>query len=265
MPTEFKDKVILVTGASSGIGRATAKLFAVRGAKVAIMARTAAKLESLRRECPIPDNVLVVVGDVSIEADCKRTIQSILSKWAGIDAVIHNAGVSMRGAAEETDVQVFRSLIEVNYYSLVYLYKASVAALKERRGHFVSVSSMMGKYSTQLRAGYTASKHAMVGFMDSVRLELLGDGVHVMTVIPGFVNTDVAQNAFAPSGSKHGVQDQAILAGLPPERVAIDIYNGMKARKREAVSSHFKEKFALFLSKWSPSLLDKLLLKVKVT
>ncbi|MCE9597453.1 MAG: SDR family oxidoreductase [Spirochaetia bacterium] len=265
MPNNFSGKIILVTGASSGIGKATAKHFAEDGARVAIMARTIAKLESLRAECPIPDNVLVIGGDVSVEADCKRCIQAIVAKWGGLDAVIHNAGVSMRGSAEETEVQVFQSLMEVNYYSLVYMYKHSVSSLRDRRGHFVSVSSMMGKYSTQLRAGYTASKHAMVGFMDSVRLELSEAGVHVMTVIPGFVNTDVAQNAFAPSGNRHGVHDQAILAGLPPERVAQDIYNGMKSRKREAVSSHFKERFALFLSKWSPSLLDRLLLKIKVT
>ncbi|MCE9499627.1 MAG: SDR family oxidoreductase [Leptospira sp.] len=264
MPDIFLNKVILITGASSGIGRATAKLFAEKGAKVAVMARTAKKLEELKKESANPNNILVIPGDVSKEADCIKCIRTIRKEWGALDVVIHNAGVTMRGIAEDTEMGVFRSLMETNYYSLVYFYKHSVKDLKLTHGNFVSVASMMGKYSTQLRAGYTASKHAMVGFMDSVRLELIPAGVHVMTVIPGFVKTEMSKNAFGADGKKRGTQDARIAAGLSPEQVAFDIYNGMKNRKREVVSSHFKEKFALFLSKWSPSLLDKLLLKIPV-
>ena len=154
--------------------------------------------------------------------------------------------------------------MDVNFFSMVYLYKHGLAHIRERKGHIVAVSSMMGKYSTQYRSGYAASKHALVGFMDSIRLELMADEVHVMTSIPGFVQTNVSLNALSADGSPHGTMDRTTGAGLAPDRVAHDILRGIEKRKREVISSQFKERFALFLSKWAPGLLDRILLKADV-
>ena len=260
MSSYFEGKVFLVTGASSGIGKALALELNRRGAKVAMMARRKEKLEEIQSESGA-ESLLVSPGDVSVETDCRRVVENALKTFGGLDGLIHNAGVSQRSLAAESKVEIYHSLMGINFFSMVYLFKYARESIVERKGHIVSVSSMMGKYSTQLRSGYAASKHALVGYMDSIRLELSPEGVHVMTSIPGFVNTDIAINSLGGDGRKHGIRDSLNAAGLPPLKVARDILSGMEARKREIISAGFTEKLGLFLSKQAPGLLDRMLLK----
>ena len=155
--------------------------------------------------------------------------------------------------------------MEVNFYSMVYFYKYAHKHLVASKGHLVGVSSMMGLYSTQLRSGYAASKHALQGFLDSVRLEVADEGVHVMTCSPGFVKTNISVNALDAGGKSTGQMDDAIAAGLDPAEVAESILNGIKHRKRDVYPAGLKEKTALLLSRLSPGMLDQVLLRTKVT
>ncbi len=267
MSSYFSGKNFLVTGASGGIGRSIAEALLDQGASVAVMARRKEKLEELRsaRDTALQSRVLVTPGDVSSESDCNRVVDAAAKTFGSLHGIIHNAGISQRSLAAETDAKVFREIIDVDYLSAVYLYRAAFPALRSTRGHFVGISSMQGLYSTQYRSGYAAAKHALQGFLDSIRLEEHEFGVHVMSVSPGFVQTDISLNARAADGSSHGQMDDRIANGLPPEEVARQVLAGIAARKRDVFPSGRLEKIALFLSKWWPSRLDKMLLKARVT
>ncbi len=260
----FADKTFIVTGATSGIGRATALLLLERGANVVAMARTRESLRSMRKSVN-RKSFEIFPGDVSHENDVKQAVHQSYKLFDRIDGLIHNAGISMRALANESDLRVFKTLMEVNYYSMLYFYKYAHKHLVASKGHLVGVSSMMGLYSTQYRSGYAASKHALQGFLDSVRLELDQDGVHVMTCSPGFVKTNISLTALGPDGKPHGQMDQAIATGIEPEEVAREILSGMEERKRDIFPAGMKEKTALFLSRWSPGLLDRMLLRMNVT
>jgi len=263
MPDSFADKVFLVTGASSGIGEALVRELISRGAFVAGMARTKDALQGLEKQ--FPGKFLPLVGDVTQESDCKKSVEETIRKTGRMDGLIHNAGVTLRALAHETKTEVFESLMNVNYYGLVHLYRHSYPHLVKNQGHVVGISSMMGKYSTQFRSGYSASKHALQAFLNSIRLELAPTGVHVMTVSPGFVKTAISHNALNAEGKKHGQMDEATEAGMEPSVVARAIADGIEARKRDLYPAGGKEKFALFLSRFAPGMLDRLLLKIKVT
>lgn len=258
----FRNKTFIVTGASSGIGWAVAVGLAERKARVVCMARTLEKLEALKKQAG-PD-IIVSQGDVTREQDCKAAIDLAVSTTGKLDGIIHNAGVTMRALAEETDTKVYRDLMEVNFFSMLYFFKHGLSHIIKTKGHIAGVSSMMGRYSTQERSGYNASKHALQGYLNSVRLEIMEKGVHVMTVSPGFVQTDGSVNALTADGSRYGKRDKALAGGLTPEYTARIILNGIEHRKRDVFPAGFKEKLGLFLSKWAPSALDRLLTKSQV-
>ncbi len=262
MENYFKDKSFIVTGASSGIGRALSILLAQEGANVAIMARTESKLEQLK--AGLGKDLLIVPGDVTSQEDCKNVVQATIDSYGKLDGLIHNAGVSMRATAAETRVQTYRKLMEVNFFSMVFLFQEALAQIEKTKGHIVAVSSMMGRYSTQERSGYNASKHALQGFMNSVRLEIMDKGIHVMVASPGFVKTSGSLNALTADGTPYGKMDSAISGGLDPKKAAQIILSGIEHRKRDVFPGGPKEKLGLFLSKWAPSMLDKTLVKSKI-
>jgi len=260
----FRDKVFIVTGASSGIGRALTLLLVSMGARVVAVARSADKLETLKGEANSP-HLITMIGDVTIEADCKRAVDRCIPAFGRLDGLIHNAGISMRATAEEADMKVVEALMATNFYSMVYLYKNAIHLLRQTHGHLVGVSSMMGLFSTHLRSAYCASKHALQGYLDSIRLENVEAGVHVMTVIPGFVRTNITKNALNAAGDVRGEDSTNTEAGLEPEEVAMAILDGIARRKRDVVASRPKEKVGLFLSKFAPKVLDKILSSSHVT
>ncbi|RME88503.1 MAG: SDR family oxidoreductase [Candidatus Hydrogenedentota bacterium] len=261
-------KVVLITGSNSGIGKALAQTYYQQGWRVGCVARSKEKLENTITE--IKENfprssgeLLPLIADVSDWKASKKAVDKLLKEWGELHVVICNAGISMRANAADTSLDVFHKLMDVNFFGVVHFFKACIDELRKTRGSFVAISSMQGLFSTQLRSGYAAAKHAVQGFMDSVRIE--EKNVHVLTVSPGFVKTNVAVNALLADGTQKGSSDKAIESGLDPNVVAKKIAVAIRKRKRDLYPAGFKEKFALFLSKVSPKLLDKILRSVSVT
>lgn len=258
----FEKKNFVVTGASSGIGRALAKALVASGATVLAMARREERLRELQDE--LGSELIPFKGDVTDRDQCRAAIDASVSRTGVLHGLIHNAGVSMRGLAEDTREEVYRRLMEVNFFSMIHFYHAAGSYLKQSGGHLVAVSSVMGKYATHERSGYCASKHALQGFMDSVRLETASYGLHTMVVSPGFVQTEISINALKPDGMPYAVNGMSTQNGLDPDVVAKDILKGIEKRKRDLYPAGFKEKMGLFLSKWAPSRLDKVLLNIQI-
>lgn len=265
MSSFFQDKVFLVTGASSGIGRALALELEKNGATVGILARRKEILKELREAANRPDHLILLPCDVSSDSELKKAVEEFRKKTKRIDGVIHSAGISMRATADEAELKIFHQLMDTNYFPLVVLYKLLEGDLKQSDGHFVAISSVQGKFATQYRSGYAASKHAVQGFMDSIRLENAKTGLHIMTVSPGFVKTEISIKALSGDGTPHGIMDEGQKTGIPPEKVAKMILRGMENRRRELFPSRWKEKFALFLNRFFPRTLDRFLLKTRVT
>ncbi len=265
MASFFQDKVFLVTGASSGLGKSLALELEKKGAIVGVLARRKEVLKELKSEANNPDKIILLVGDVTSEAELKRSVDEFRKKVKRIDGFIHNAGVSMRALAAEAELKVFHSLMDTNYFPLVILYKLLESDLRQTDGHVIAISSVQGKFATQYRSGYAASKHAVQAFMDSIRLENAKSGIHVMTVSPGFVKTDISVKALSADGSPHGIMDEGQKNGIRPEKVAKMILKGIEKRKRELIPSKLKEKFGLFLNRFFPRILDRILLKTRVT
>jgi NADP-dependent 3-hydroxy acid dehydrogenase YdfG len=257
----FRDQVWLVTGASSGIGRAIAALLLREGAKVVLMARRAEVLEQLRAEWGRLDRVLAFAGDVTDREACRGAVAAAVEAFGRLDGVVHSAGVSMRAKVADARPEVFRSLMDVNYFSTVDLAQAALPALAASRGHFVVISSVVGKFAPPWRSGYAASKHAVQGFLDAFRIEVADQGVHVMAVCPGFVATEISRNAVAADGGKHGQMDADTAAGLDPDDVARRVLAGIARRAREIAPAGPRERMALALARFAPGLLDRMLLR----
>jgi short-subunit dehydrogenase len=257
----FEGKVFLVTGASSGIGRAIAELLVARGARVVAMARTADQLESLRQAVKTPGHLAPFPGDVTDEHACRGAVEAAVERFGKLDGLIHSAGISMRGLVAETKLEVYRRLMEVNYYSSIALIQAALPAVQATKGHLVVISSVVGKLSTPYRSGYAASKHAVQALLDALRVEQTDAGVHVLAVCPGFVKTNISYSALTASGEAHNQMDKDTAGGLEAEDVAVQVLEAIEQRMREIFPAQRLEKLALFLKRYSPAMLDKVLLK----
>ena len=181
----MKDKVVIITGASSGIGRALAKEFAARGARLSLGARRTELLEQLQNELP-ETKILITKTDVSDENDCRLLIEETIKRFGQIDVLINNAGISMRALFEELDTKVIRQLMDVNFFGTVYCSKFALPHLLKTKGSLVGVISIAGYVGLPGRTGYSASKFAIRGFLDTVRIENLKKGLHVLVAAPGF-------------------------------------------------------------------------------
>lgn len=251
----LKDKVVAITGASSGIGKALATDALSRGAKIAVCARNEAKLkEAIGIDNP---NVLYVAADVSKEADCQRFIEATLQKWGRVDVLVNNAGISMRALFEHADLQVIRELMDINFWGTVYCSKFAVKSIRENKGVIVGVSSIAGFRGLPARTGYSASKFAMQGFLEALRTELLHTGAHVMWVSPGFTASNIRNVARSADGSAQGETplDEGKL--MSAEQCAAIILDGVEKRKRTIVMTG-QGKLTVWLNKLLPGLADKL-------
>ena len=254
----MKDKVVIITGASSGIGEACAHVFGQKGCKVVISARGEEKLRKVQEELSANNiEVLSVVSDVSREDDCKNLITQAVDKFGGIDILINNAGISMRAIFEDTDLSVIRKLMDVNYWGTVCCTKFALPHLLKSKGSVVGVSSIGGFKGLPGRVGYSSSKFAMQGFLECIRIENLNKGLHVMVVAPGFTNTNIRNTALTKDGS---VQSETPLDEsklMSAEEVATHIFNGVKNRKRDVVLTTMG-KLTVLLNKFFPSFMDKM-------
>jgi short-subunit dehydrogenase len=252
----FTDKVVVVTGGSDGIGKALIEALIDSGARVATCGRNFDKLYSLQLQYT---NVMLhtMVVDVSKEDDCKRFIDSTIDTFGTIDILINNAGMSMRSLFQSAEMDVIRKLMEVNFMGAVYCTKYSLPYIIERKGTIVGISSTAGYRGLPGRSGYSASKFALQGWLESLRTELSDAGVHVMWVSPGFTTSNIRNAALNSEGVPTGESKMDESKLMSAETVAKYILHAIEKRKRTLVLT-FQGKFITFVNKLFPSLADKL-------
>lgn len=256
--TYFKDKVIIITGASSGIGLASARLFGSFGAKVVMAAR---RLEKLQQEVPSvspdPENVLCVQTDVSKEEDCKNLIDKAVEKFGRIDILVNNAGISMRAMFRDLDLSVIKSLMDVNFWGTVCCTKYALPHLLQSKGSVVGVISIAGYSALPARTGYSSSKYAIRGFLDTVRIEHLKDGLNVLVFAPGYTSSNVRNAALTADGSAQGETplDEGKL--MSAEECAGHLARALRKRKSEVILTGLG-KATVLAHRLFPRLTDKL-------
>jgi short-subunit dehydrogenase len=253
----FRDKVVVVTGGSDGIGRALIGELINGGARVATCGRHFDKLYALQMEY---SQVMLhtMVCDVSREEDCKRFIHSTVETFGTIDILINNAGISMRSLFDEADTDVIRRIMDVNFMGAVYCTKAALPFIIERKGTVVGVSSTAGYRGLPGRSGYSASKFALQGWLEALRTELWDTGVHVMWVSPGFTASNIRNTALNSQGVGQGESPLDESKLMSAETCAKYILKAIEKKKRVLVLT-FTGKLTVFLNKFFPSLTDKLI------
>lgn len=261
----FTGKVVWITGASSGIGEALAFELARRGAVLVLSARREPKLEAVRDRCERPDDHLVLPLDLTKTETLAAATERVLDRFGRIDILVNNGGISQRGTVVETDIDVDRRIMEVNYMGTVALTKAVLPSMLERRdGQIVTISSLMGKIGTPLRSAYAASKHALHGFFDCLRAEVHDRGVHVLVISPGYVRTEITKNALTGDGSTFDQMGDAQSKAMTAEAFAIRAATAI-ARDREEVMIGGPEVWAARLQPFFPRLYSFLVRRVKST
>lgn len=252
-----KNKVVVITGASSGIGKALAKEFASMGSKLSLGARRTELLEELRIEFPDTE-ILIQKTDVSNENDCRILIEETIKSFGKIDVLINNAGISMRALFEEVDLKVIRQLMDVNFYGTVYCTKFALPYLLKTKGSLVGVISIAGYVGLPGRSGYSASKFAIRGFLDTIRIENLKKGLHVLVAAPGFTASEVRLVALTNDGSQQGETPRDESKMMSADECAHYIIRAIQKRKRTLILTFTEGKLTVLLGKFFPALLDKL-------
>lgn len=257
----METKVVIVTGAGSGIGKAIALIFGKKGYSVVLNGRSSSKLEEVQFALN-NDGVksLIVLGDVSVEEDCKKLIDETIQNFGRLDVLINNAGISMRALFEDLDLNVIRKVMETNFWGTVCCSKFALPHLLKVKGSIVGVSSIAGKKGLPGRTGYSASKFAMEGFLETVRTENLKKGLHVLVACPGFTATDIRNAALAGDGSAQGESPRDEQEMMSADEVAKHIYNAVEKRKRDLILTT-NGKLTIWLNKFFPSMMDKIVYK----
>lgn len=261
-PSVYQGSVVIITGASSGIGREMARQLASAGARLVLAARNSAELEAAAMECRhAGGQALVFPLDVSDPQQCKAMVEAAVREYGRIDMLVNNAGITMWVKAEEVqDISIFEKIMRVNYLGSVYCTIHALPYLKKSRGRIVAVSSLTGKSGVPTRSGYAASKHAMVGFFDSLRIELSGSGVSVTIVYPGFVSTGIQARGFGADGKPlggHPIRDAEV---MQVGECAAIILRAAARRKREEVMT-MRGKIGQWLKMFAPGLVDRIAAK----
>ncbi|MGV3587944.1 MAG: SDR family oxidoreductase [Adhaeribacter sp.] len=256
----MKNKVVLITGATSGIGKALALAFGNAGAAVVITGRNELNLKQTAQELSQQGiQHLALQADVSLEQDCERMVTETIAKFGKLDILINNAGISMRAMFEQLDLDVIRKVMDINFYGTVYATKYALPHILKAKGSIIGISSIAGYRGLPGRTGYSASKFAMHGFLETLRTELLDRGIHVMIACPGFTASNIRNAALAANGQAQGESPREEAKMMSAEEVAARILKATYQRKRDLVMTS-QGKLTVFLNKWLPSLTDRLVL-----
>jgi len=251
-------KTVIITGASSGIGRALAFEMAARKAKLVLVARNREKLAAVESEIKAGGTeVLALTADVSNEDDCHRLTDEAVKNFGGIDVLINNAGLSMRALFLDTDLQVIRRLMDVNFWGTVYCTKFALPHLLASKGSVVGVSSIAGYKGLPGRTGYSASKFAMHGFLETLRIENLKTGLHVLIACPGFTASNIRNTALNGKGNMQGESPREEDKMMSAEEVAVHIVKAIEKRKNSLILTR-QGKLTVFLNKFLPGFMDKM-------
>ncbi|PRY87452.1 SDR family oxidoreductase [Mongoliibacter ruber] len=258
---KLKGKVVIVTGATSGIGEACAMAFGKEGAKVVITGRKQVKIDNtLHRLQQEGIEVMGILADAAIEADNEEVVLETVKRFGRIDILINNAGISMRALFEDLDLEVFKKVMDTNFYGAVYATKYCLPEILKNQGSIVAVSSINGYRGTPARTAYTASKYAMNGFFESLRTEVMKRGVHILVASPGFTSSNIRNNALTAQGQIQGESPREENKMMSAEEVADEIVKATIKRKRDLVLTN-QGKLAVFLNKWIPGTMDNLVYK----
>ena len=254
----MKDKVIIITGATSGIGKALAYEYASRGARLVISARNNEKLMEVSEDLLRTGiRVLPVKADVSVEEDCRELIRKTVEELGTIDVLINNAGISMRALFEEVDLEVLRKLMNTNFWGTVYCSKFALPYLLKSKGSLVGISSIAGYKGLPGRTGYSSSKFAMQGLLEVIRIENRKKGLHVLIAAPGFTASNIRNVALSKDGRQQGETPLDESKLMPAETVANKIADAIERRKRTLILTT-QGKMTVLLNKFLPSFVDKM-------
>lgn len=244
----MQNKVVVITGASSGIGKALAEKYAAEGWKLVLAARRIERLQELEKQL-INSEVLSLKTDVTKVDDCKNLILTTIEKFGKIDVLINNAGISMRAIFEDVELSVMQKMMDVNYWGTVYCTKFALPYLLKSKGSLVGVISVGGYVGLPGRAGYSASKFAVRGFLDTVRTENLKTGLHVLVAAPGFTASEIRKAALTANGKQQGETPRNENKMMSAEEAARHIYHAVKKRKRKIILTFVEGKATVFVSK----------------
>lgn len=260
-------ETVWITGASSGIGEALAQAFAKKGDRLILSARREAELERVRSglisEGAAPDDIYVLPFDMLDYAAYDTVLEKALSFHGGPSFLINNAGISQRSLAVDTSMETYRTLMEIDVFAQIALTKALLPHFVEKgAGHFMIIASVAGKVGVPYRTGYCAAKHAVMGYFDALRAELAHKGIRVTTVTPGFIQTNIAQNALMGDGSRFDQVDKNIAEGMEVNECARQIMQGLAKGKKEIAVAKWNEKRALILKRFLPNLVFDVVAKM---
>ena len=258
----LRGKIIIITGASSGIGLASARLFASRGNKLVMAARRLELLDSLAAEiladpATSPETeILTVRADVSVEEDCRQLTEAALARFGGIDVLVNNAGISMRALFKDVDMKVLHTLMDVNFWGTVYCTRYALPSILERKGSVVGVISTAGYAGLPARTGYSASKFAVRGFLETIRIEHVNDGLHVLVFAPGFTSSNVRLASLTADGTPQGASPRDESKMMSAEEVARRLERAIVRRKREVILTSIAH-LELFVQRHLPNHMDR--------
>jgi len=259
----FTNAVVWITGASSGIGEETARQFNSDGAIVILSARNSERLFAIQKTLKYPEKSAVILIDLEKSDSFSELAKEIFQKYGRIDYLVNNGGLSQRGEASTTPIEVDRRIMEINYFGNIALTKAVLPYMqKQKSGHIVVVSSIAGKFGFYLRSAYSASKHALQGFYESVLLEEAKNNIYVTLVYPGKINTEISKSALNSSGDAHGLMDHNQETGMPVDQCVKKMIKAISKRKKSVLIGK-KEIWAVHLKRFWPGLFWRVIRKQK--
>ncbi|NOR27434.1 MAG: SDR family oxidoreductase [Lutibacter sp.] len=262
----FTHKIIWITGASSGIGKSLAIELSKQNTKLILSSRNETELEKVKSQCKNSSNVKILTLDLEDYNSLQAKTFEALKLFDGIDVLFNNGGISQRSLAKNTTIEVDKRIMDINYLGTIALTKALLPHFIDKNsGHFVVTTSIVGKIGTPLRSSYSASKHALHGFFDSLRAEVYQNNIKVTLACPGFVQTNVSVNALTGDGTPQQKMDTSTQNGLTSETFAKLLLKAVKKEKQEVYIGGFKEKLGVFTKRFFPKLLSIMIRKLAVT
>ncbi len=261
----FEEKVVWITGASSGIGKEIAIQCAKQGAHLILSARNEEKLTAVKNQLQSSKTHLVLPLDLEKNENFKTLVKTVLNKFGRIDYLFNNGGLSQRSEASETPIEVDRRIMEINYFGNIALTKAILPVFQQQKsGHIIVISSIAGKFGFYLRSAYSASKHALQGFYESLLLEEKKNNINVLLAYPGKINTPISTNALTKDGKAHGVMDHNQETGMPVDECVEKLLSAVEKNKKEVLIGN-KEIKAVTLKRFLPKLFWKVIAKQSAT
>lgn len=262
----FSDKIVWITGASSGIGKALALELSNQNAKLILSSRKKQDLELVKSGCKNPDTIKIITLDLEDYTNLQHKADEAIAAFGKVDILINNGGISQRSLVKDSTILVDKRIMDINYLGTVGLTKAILPHfIKNKNGHFVVTTSIVGKIGTPLRSSYAASKHALHGFFDSLRAEIHQENIAVTLVCPGFINTNISKNALTGNGTPQQKMDTATANGIQPERFSKMMLKAIEQRKEEVYISGAKEKLGVYVKRFFPKIFSMMIKKMSVT